>query len=240
MKLSSRLRTPSRLSDSVHRQLNMYALAASAAGVGVLALSKPTEAKIVYTKAHQVIGLNQHYNLDLNHDNVTDFEFSNTSGCTDTFCAQVLGLSAAAGNGVIGHTTSGHWRLASALQKGAPIGRKAHFLPAGMMLEANSSGYDWGLWYDVKNRYLGLEFKIKGQTHYGWARLNVTGRAFGSVTATLTGYAYETIPNKAIIAGKTKGPDVITVQPGSLGQLARGRAAGLAAGQKAESINGLR
>jgi hypothetical protein len=38
----------------------------------------------------------------------------------------------------------------------------------------------------------------------------------------LTGYAYETIPNKPIIAGKTKGPDVFTVQPGSLGHLARG------------------
>jgi hypothetical protein len=47
------------------------------------------------------------------------------------------------------------------------------------------------------------------------------------ITATLTGYAYETVPNKPIIAGKTKGPDVITVQPdtapGSLGRLALGR-----------------
>jgi len=41
--------------------------------------------------------------------------------------------------------------------------------------------------------------------------------------ALLTGYAYETIPNKAIITGKTKGPDMITVQPGSLGALAAGR-----------------
>lgn len=41
--------------------------------------------------------------------------------------------------------------------------------------------------------------------------------------AVLTGYAYETIANKAIIAGKTKGPDVITIQPDTLGQLALGR-----------------
>ena len=39
---------------------------------------------------------------------------------------------------------------------------------------------------------------------------------------TLTGYAYETVPNKPIIAGKTKGPDVITAQPGGLGRLAQG------------------
>jgi len=46
-----------------------------------------------------------------------------------------------------------------------------------------------------------------------------------SITATLTGYAYETIPNKPIIAGKTHGPDVITLQDASLGHLARGASA---------------
>jgi hypothetical protein len=44
---------------------------------------------------------------------------------------------------------------------------------------------------------------------------------FGMV-ATLTGYAFETIPNKPIIAGKTCGPDVI-VKHGTLGELAAGR-----------------
>jgi hypothetical protein len=39
------------LSDSVHHQLNMYALAASAAGVSVLALAQPAECKIIYTHA---------------------------------------------------------------------------------------------------------------------------------------------------------------------------------------------
>ncbi len=46
MKTSSQPRTPSRLSDSLHHRLNMYALAASAAGVGVLALAQPAEAEI--------------------------------------------------------------------------------------------------------------------------------------------------------------------------------------------------
>ena len=46
-------KTPSKLSDSVHHQLSLYALAASAAGVGVLALAQPADAKIVYTPAHK-------------------------------------------------------------------------------------------------------------------------------------------------------------------------------------------
>jgi hypothetical protein len=49
-------RTPSRLSTALRNHLNMYSLAASAAGVGVLALAQPAEAKIVYTKTHHVIG----------------------------------------------------------------------------------------------------------------------------------------------------------------------------------------
>jgi len=48
------------------------------------------------------------------------------------------------------------------------------------------------------------------------------------ITALLAGYAYETIPNKAILTGKTKRPEVITLEPASLGQLAQG-SAGLAA-----------
>jgi len=41
----------------------------------------------------------------------------------------------------------------------------------------------------------------------------------------MSGYAYETIPNKPITAGKTEGPDVITVQPATLGHLAAGASA---------------
>ena len=83
-----------------------------------------------------------------------------------------------------------------------------------------------GPWNNARRRYLGLRFKIKGKTHYGWARLNESciqdGKRGAAAKALLTGYAYETIPNKPIVAGKTKGPDVITVKPGSLGALAAG------------------
>ncbi len=49
-------RKPSTLSESLQRHLNAYALAASAAGVGMLALAQPAEAKIVYHRTHHVIG----------------------------------------------------------------------------------------------------------------------------------------------------------------------------------------
>src|SRR5579864_6807541 len=61
------------LSEAVHKQLNAYGLAAGAAGVSLLVLANPVEAKIVYTKTHKVIGSNGIYSLDLNHDGTVDF-----------------------------------------------------------------------------------------------------------------------------------------------------------------------
>ena len=43
---------------------------------------------------------------------------------------------------------------------------------------------------------------IDGQIHYGWARLSVQN-VYRGIYDTLTGYAYETIPDKAIITGQT-------------------------------------
>jgi len=81
-----------------------------------------------------------------------------------------------------------------------------------------------------------VTFRIKGQIHYGWARLNVQVQLPLTITATLTGYAYETVPNKPIIAGKIKGPDV---EPASLGRLAQGSAR-LAPGRRKESTSSMR
>jgi hypothetical protein len=51
MKRSPRPRKTATLPESIQRQLNMYTLAATATGVGILALAVPTEAVIVYTPA---------------------------------------------------------------------------------------------------------------------------------------------------------------------------------------------
>ena len=93
-----------------------------------------------------------------------------------------------------------------------------------------------GPWQNITGGYLGLKFVIHGKVLYGWARLNVTVTDRG-VFGLLTGYAYETVANKAILAGKTKGDeDDIGMGPadfnnhspdaGTLSQLAQG-AAGL-------------
>src|SRR5580692_4681127 len=201
----SRPRTPATLSESIHRQLNMYAFAAGAAGVSVLALTQSAEAKIIYTQTHVVIGTNHIYELDLNHDGIADFKIDNHSFFTDTIVATLSAVPAQANNAVVGRQLQiGSPYYAYALARGAAIGPKQPF--AGGWMAWSDGANRGGRWVNTRSRYLGLKFRVKGKIHYGWARLNVTvGNS--RISATLTGYAYETIPNKPIIAGATKGPD---------------------------------
>jgi hypothetical protein len=224
MKHSLRPRKTATLPKSIQRQLNMYALAASAAGVGILALAVPAEAAIVYTPAHHKITHGGSFKLDLNHDGITDFTFAATfQTLTSTFRSN-LSLLPAAGNGAEGWT--GGRPFASALKLGAGIGPQ-HYFPGKQMASVSvgpPTTYYVGSWVNTKNRYLGLRFKIKGKTHYGWARLSVQVQNH-TVVGILTGYAYETIPGKPIKAGQTKEEDAATIQPASLGHLARGASA---------------
>ena len=230
-------RVPSQLSESLHKRLNAYALAASAAGVGVLALAQPADAKIIYTPANVKLRTNRPYYLDINHDGVRDFVLANDSfsprSCT-CYIEHVVIAKKQNGKGIWGtyHTP---FSYASALSSGVQIGSNRK-LTAGSKLmwgrwfnkSDRSSHGTYGLWKNVENRYLGLKFISvrKRQVHYGWARLNVTlaGKP-PYATVTLTGYAYETIPNKPIITGQTHEKDRIAVQPTSLGTLAAGSSA---------------
>jgi hypothetical protein len=222
-------RTPSKLSDSVLHQLNMYALTASAAAVGMLALAQPAEAKVVYTAAHHVILRGSHFALDLNHDGIADFYLNHRSGCSsEGFCSAALYAMGGASGGNYVEGIRKIFNFKYALKPQQRIGSTKPFMGFAMYYRfraQGTSGACSGSWADVKNRYLGLRFIIKGETHFGWARLNVACNLGSKKIGLLTGYAYETVPNKPIIAGKTMGPDVITVQSASLGQLARGGSA---------------
>jgi hypothetical protein len=62
--------------------------------------------------------------------------------------------------------------------------------------------WEGGNWLNVTNGYLGFEFKIHGEKHYGWARIEMKYAEI-PLKATLVGYAYETEANKPIVAGMT-------------------------------------
>jgi hypothetical protein len=231
-------RPAAQLDACLEKSLRAYAAAASAAGVSLLALAQPADAKIVYTHANIEIAQGKMLSLDLNHDGVVDFSFSNRIYNRDNpFRFGSLKIVPSGGNGILGS--------ASVLRSGVSVGPKGQFKASKQLMAyiryscaTSTCYYNKGDWKDITRGYLGLKFFIDGQTHYGWARLNVTVNRDG-VYALLTGYAYETIANKAIITGKTKGNDVEVSarrddpvildkekpKPASLGLLARGRAA---------------
>jgi hypothetical protein len=252
-------RTPSDLPHSIHQRLNMYALAATAGGVGMLAGTQASEAKIVYTPAHVVIGRDHKVALDLNHDGKNDFSFQETF-ITTTSVGEAHSLILSV---LPSRKTNEIWGMghhASALLAGIRVGPKGRFSYAKKTMAVDiyqdgtgGSGTCGGLWNNVKHRYLGFKFSIKGTTHFGWARLNVaciTTFNKHQITGVLTGYAYETVPNKPIITGKTKGPDeignvdqaipatraVATPEPAALGLLAMG-AGGLPLWRREESAD---
>jgi hypothetical protein len=241
------------LSPLLQQRLNSYALAAGAAGVGVLGFNQPAAARIVYTPTHKVITFNHAVALDLNHDGKTDFTFHETF-ITTTSVGENHSLILSALPAHQKNEIWGNGRHASALAAGVRVGPKGQFSVSKKTMAVDyyadgtgGSGTCAGLWNNLKNRYLGLKFTINGTTHFGWARLNVTCTTmYGNhkVTGVLTGYAYETIPNKPILTGKTRGPDdedqpapaslkTHTSKPTTLGALALG-APGLAIWKREE------
>jgi len=210
-------RSAANLDALLEKKLFAYAAAAGAAGVSLLAV--PSQAEIVYTPVNVTInqGVNSYY-LDLNGDGINDFAFGGFSPATSFY---VHGL-----NGNVAYPSAGFSSCyASALNAGKVVGFRGEYCSSRFFGGFAVLFRDIGQWSNVSRKYLGFKFAINGQTHYGWTRMSV--RVDGkTVTAGLTGYAYETIPNRPIKAGQTSGTDDVGLrqdsQPGSLGTLALG------------------
>lgn len=231
----SRSSQPVDLGLPLDKKLSVYALAAGAAGVCTLALAPPADAKIIYTKTNTPILVNKPYYLDVNHDGTPDFTISLGAGgyfVISWVDVGVQGSQITKGfyNSVV--TTKPGFGFEADLPPNVPVWKNRNFgalrhAMAECTLIHNKSSYQThsvGPWRNVESRYLGLKFSISGQTHYGWARLNVKLDKKCKFTVTLTGYAYETVPNKLILTGHTKGPSGEIV-PSGLGHLAGGASA---------------
>jgi len=195
-----------KLSELFLQRLNLYALAAGAAGVSLLALAPPAAAEVVYTPAHIEFkpGSRSFFDLDLNHDGIEDFSFTNYPG---GFFYPALSVRLV-DNPPLSGGIQGGGLSALALNRGARIGSSKSFSQGdssfGLRLAFVNQNGDHGDWVNVTNRYLGLKFPINGEVHFGWARLSV-GLEGIQIGAVLTGYAFETIPNHPILAGRTSG-----------------------------------
>jgi len=217
-----------RVNSALEKNLLTYIAAASAAGIGMLGGPQAADAEIVYTAANSAVSPS--VALDLNHDGIMDYNIvkwgsASVGGSLHVsylkVChAPLLNLSHQCHSSqiypddknVVREAASG----AMALPFGAPIGPGQPFkgtdvavlMGARNFYSGSNTAQKWdGPWADggagVTNRYLGLKFQIDGKWHFGWARLTFKTTANSGFSATVTGYAYETIPNKQIRAGQT-------------------------------------
>jgi hypothetical protein len=228
--MNSKFGKPKTLSHPMSKRLLAYA---TAAGAVVTGSASAARAEVVYTPVHSRV--NQDFPIDLNHDGINDFHVTSYdySGSGE-LAVYPLGQ----GNRII--STPQICALepggAAALHQGGVIGPDRSF-----SAQANCMAYGFrssitvydGAWAYAKNRYLGFAFVIAGKQHFGWARLSI-GQFYFQELGVITGYAYETIPNKPIVAGDEGSSNDASTQPATLGALAAGAPA-LNSSSKGES-----
>jgi hypothetical protein len=251
----SAVRPAATLSTNTDKRLLGYVTAATAAGVGALAMAQPAEAKIVYTPSDIPITVNgPAVQLDFNHDGVAEFSFINGEGFDpargarppEGSSARFLNIYAVLpGNSVGAITSFTKETCAAELGPGRKVGPDRNFQQGVIPLFAIAGDYTSPgtlncPWQGNKGGFLGLKFVLQGQTYYGWAHITL-----GAVPA-LTGYAYENAPNTTILTGDTHGADVrsdatapallLDPEPAGLGALALG-ARGLSIWRRPEEMN---
>jgi hypothetical protein len=210
---SHRNRGATQLSRNLEKKLLAYAAAASA---GLAAFAQPAAAEIIYTPSN--IPLPLPFNngaltqFDINNDGVPDFVFSNFSYFSHGLGAAYLKISPdQTANEIVGVLISGQNQVTAAgLAPGVVVGPNANFQssPTGLLMGGvflgSTSNHGSGSWLTVETGFLGLKFVVNGEVHYGWARIKlVSPGAYNS--ASIYGYAYESVPNQAIVTGQTSG-----------------------------------
>jgi hypothetical protein len=108
-------------------------------------------------------------------------------------------------------------QYATALGSGIRVGPAKTFshcqsLMTNSLISQGCPSYHYGNWscgYTTytcsRTAYLGLRFVKNGQTHYGWAHVNVTGSLLNGFSVNLKSLAYETIAGRGITTGLTSG-----------------------------------
>ncbi len=183
--------------------------------VTLLAFASTAAAEVVYTPANVTLSGNGSIKIDLNHDAVTDFVLQ--SSFKSAYCGTVGGgytgttqISPTIGDGIV----VSHLNFAALLARGTAVGASSIFYNARSRVAQLKA---CGSTSKFAAGYLGLEFQINGQTHYGWAQVAISVHAGfrPGMSTTLIDFAYETIPGRGITTGQISGNLTATESPSS-------------------------
>jgi hypothetical protein len=229
----------------LEKELRIYAMAAAAAGVGMMALTQTAEAKVIATKANIAVPINGGLiQFDINGDGIPDFGLSAVAGGSSgsggfrqkgkpplggVSVGHLWAVPAQSANEICALGGSPFRPYAAALPGNIQIGAGRHFdkgelLMAGIIVTGcGGSSQAYGSWKGThpSHVYMGVKFTdADGALHYGWVRISVTESLITHFNATIDGYGYETVPNKPIKTGAISGPVAEAMLPKASDQLA--------------------
>jgi hypothetical protein len=224
-KKSNNTKCKPRIEIKLEKKLVAYMMGAGAAAAW-LSTTEPAEAKVVYTRAnlrspHIVV-------LDLNHDGIADFSI----GFLGRHYYPYFGVLPDVPGNTVQYSPEFVGFRGNVVGPGGSFQTGGFYTGYTAVLAVSRYPYLSGVWVNVTNRYLGLKFLINGQVHYGWARMTLSS---GNPILVVTGYAYETVPNKQIVEGATG--DTAELDVPDLWE--RSRPAGPSLGMLARGIEGL-
>jgi hypothetical protein len=190
------------MKKNLHSRISKYTAVA-----GAVVSAAGAQAQVVYTDvnpdySHDAPQNNGFaaYPLDLNNDQTIDFVVASRDTVTpNSHVRLTFAAPYGAGNAVAGETPSAY-DYALALDINTMVDSTLNWIAATntMAYNADSANPYNENWNGVTDKYLGLQFVVGGNTHYGWARLD--SYAIGD-SIVLKDYAYEATPNVGIMTG---------------------------------------
>lgn len=204
-------------------------LARFSAVAGAVIAGGSVNAQLVYTDVNPDIIVDTAsgpYDLDFNNDLVTDISLmvihqsgaGTYSGFTYTYQGSAAAVQAPAGNGALTITSGSSSNIVVApMNNGDLIDGAANFLSSGALavdvlvtipVVSYTYQFQQGAWLGVSDKFLGVKFMIGANTHYGWARLDVSA---GADTIRVKDYAYNQNVDLPLLAGQTVGLDDVAV-----------------------------
>ena len=143
------------------------------------------------------------FGLDFNNDGVLEFKLSNSGFDVENInCYIEYNASNPTFNIWAAGNQDENWDIPMSLALNTSIGSSGNWV--GMGDCSLVSWLDDSPVFTVGSvNYMGFRFKIGANTHYGWAKVVITGSEAIGYTANFQEIAYETSPNTPILAGKT-------------------------------------
>lgn len=149
------------------------------------------------------------YGLDFNNDGNLEFALSNAESEVSAANCMLQWSWSEGGTNVwtAGSLESGAWDEVNELTEGTAISASANWQGQG---DATLVSFYDGLIVPLnQDFYVGFRIKLNNNTHYGWAKVEVTGNATNGYEAQWKQIAYNATPNAAISAGQTTGIETL-------------------------------